>query len=75
MQFVHHLPDLSGSLYGSGCDQGNLIVFPSVSTDVVLEDNVMENIKIAWHKITGKGDEMFMKFEPRETVGVDDEEY
>jgi len=73
MQFVHCVTGPSGSAHGEGGDESNVVILPPLSTDVVLGDSVMENVKIVWRKIVGEDDEMFMNFGLRETLDVDDE--
>ncbi|TKA63835.1 hypothetical protein B0A55_10840 [Friedmanniomyces simplex] len=50
----------------------NIVTMPSLSTDIVLEDELLDNVKQVWQKITGESPETFLKFEARE--GVDDDE-
>ncbi|KAK4550781.1 hypothetical protein LTR36_000360 [Oleoguttula mirabilis] len=74
MQFVQHTRDALAMPERGGSEEGgNIITLPPLSTDVVLDDSVLNNVKIAWAKITGEVEEVFMKFEAREGVVDDDE--
>ncbi|KAK5687631.1 Rab proteins geranylgeranyltransferase component A [Elasticomyces elasticus] len=48
------------------------LILPPLSTDIVLEDEVLESVRVMWQKITGDSAESSMKFEARE--GAEDEE-
>ena len=48
-----------------------ILCFPSLSPDLALEDSVLENVKLAWKKITGQ-DESFMIFDERDQGDTDD---
>ena len=52
----------------------NVVVLPSLSPGLALDDSVMENVKDAWLRITSANDETFMKFEARENVFDDTED-
>ncbi|KAK4947214.1 Rab proteins geranylgeranyltransferase component A [Elasticomyces elasticus] len=69
MHYKHHVQADKGTDPDS--DKSTLVL-PSLSTDIVLEDEVLENVRVMWQKITGESAEQFMKFEARE--GAEDEE-
>lgn len=50
----------------------NVVTLQPLSTDIVLEDDVLTSAEQAWRKIMGDGAAEFMKFESRE--GVDEDE-
>lgn len=49
-----------------------LIALPSLPTDLVLDDSVLDEVKKAWRSITGELDDAFMHFEERNGFGEDD---
>ncbi|KAK5714551.1 Rab proteins geranylgeranyltransferase component A [Elasticomyces elasticus] len=69
MHYRHHVQVDEGT--ESDSDKSTMVL-PSLSTDIVLENEVLENVRIMWQKITGDSAESFMKFEARE--GAEDEE-
>ena len=51
---------------------GGVIVLPSLSQDLALDDNVLEYVQRAWQRITGEDQETFLKLEAREGMEDDD---
>ncbi|KAK0264283.1 Rab proteins geranylgeranyltransferase component A [Friedmanniomyces endolithicus] len=49
-----------------------VVMLQSLSTDIVLEDDVLTDVEEAWRKIMGERAEGFMKFESREGVEEDE---
>lgn len=56
----------------TGESNSNIICLPSLSSDLALDDQELEDVKKAWLKITGENEEMFLKFDARE--GTEDED-
>lgn len=56
---------------------GGVLQFPPPSLDLAFNDDVVQRVKRMWKKITGAGDEEFMRFEdrPGEGEGVGNDEY
>lgn len=50
----------------------NVLLLSQLPTDIAFEDNVLEDVKRAWQKITGESSERFMKFDPRSGEEEDD---
>lgn len=49
-----------------------VVMLQSLSTDIVLEDDVLTDVEEAWRKIMGERAEGCMKFESRECVEEDE---
>ena len=58
----------------AGCLEfgGNTICLPPLSSDLALSDAVLEDVQQAWSKITGEGEDSFLKFVARQ--GMEDDE-
>jgi len=52
--------------------QDGVLQLPALSSDLALEDEVLESVKRVWAEITGEPEDAFMKFEAREGSGEDD---
>ena len=57
---------------GNLAHQDGVMILPSLSQDLALEDEVMSAVKSAWRQITGDPEEAFMVFEARD--GMEDED-
>jgi len=55
-----------------GSVSNHVVILPPLSTDLALQDDVLDDVKAAWMKITGEGEEGFMKFDAREGTGEDE---
>lgn len=55
-----------------GQDNDHTVPLPTISSDLALSDALLDDVKEAWSKITGDGDEAFLKFDARE--GMEDED-
>jgi hypothetical protein len=51
-----------------------ILVLPSTSLDLVLDDSVLDKVKGVWQTIIGDEAGEFMKFDDREATGTDDED-
>ena len=51
--------------------QDGTILLPALSQNLALDDSVMDEVKLAWSKITGENQEAFVQFDPRE--GLEDD--
>ena len=72
MQFVQHArADSKQDL--AEATREHVITLSPLTTDVVFEDSVLQDVKHAWQKIMGESEETFMKFEAREGAGEDEE--
>ncbi|KAK5125866.1 hypothetical protein LTR08_005189 [Meristemomyces frigidus] len=74
MQYVQRMHTSSPHASGTKGRDERVVVLPPLSTDVVLGDSVLEDVKNAWMRITGEEAEGFMKFEAREGAGGEEEE-
>ncbi|CAK3885350.1 related to rab geranylgeranyl transferase component A [Lecanosticta acicola] len=54
---------------------GPLLVLHNLSSDLALEDSVLEDVKAAWQQITNDDETTFMKFEAREGTAEDEETF
>jgi len=50
---------------------GGQISIPGFSSELVLDDAVLDHVKQAWRTITGEDDNEFMKFNAREAIDND----
>ena len=49
-----------------------IISLPSLSQSLAFDDSVIDEVKSAWHKVTGEPEEHFMKFDARDGFEDDD---
>lgn len=54
--------------------EANILRFSDPRPDISFNDEILDNVKAAWLKITGSTGDEFMKFEGRETGPDDDEQ-
>lgn len=74
MQFAQYARETSTATPQSGSgDASNVTSLQQLSTEVVLEDSMLDDVKSAYLKITGENAEHFMRFEAREGAQHDDE--
>ena len=55
-------------------EQKNIVALPSLSPGLALDDNVIEQVKYAWQRVTGAEPQTFMKFDARETLYEDNDD-
>ncbi|KAF2764208.1 FAD/NAD(P)-binding domain-containing protein [Teratosphaeria nubilosa] len=71
LQYVQRVPTSSQPL--DERPDSNVVMLSPLSTDAVLQDKVMDDVKQAWRKITGEDDAAFLRFEAREGFAEDEE--
>ncbi|KAH9828112.1 DNA repair protein rad16-like [Teratosphaeria destructans] len=71
LQYVQRGPTSSRTL--DERPDSNVVLLSPLSTDVVLQDEAMDDVKQAWRKIAGEDDGAFLRFEPREGLAEDEE--
>ena len=68
MQYVQQVSDHIPSNTASA----GIITLRSLSTNLALEDDVLDDVKRAWMRTTGEDVEAFMRFEARDSTGEED---
>lgn len=77
MRFVQAVPQQApDSVTSAGREAAgeNVITLRPMPSDAVLEDQVVEDVKKAWQRITGESEEAFMRFDAREGGDEDEED-
>ena len=79
MHYVHSVPSaqadaptISASQHANYPNGGKVVTLPPLSTDLALDDRVLDDVKEAWLGITGGTEHEFMRFGAREGTTDDD---
>jgi len=79
MQYIHSVPSapadastVSASQHANHPEGGKIVTLPPLSTDLALDDRVLDDVKQVWLRVTGGTEDQFMKFGAREGTADDD---
>ncbi len=70
MQYQQQTP---GSTEAQLKRDGRVIVLPPMSTDLVVNDSLLEKVRSCWQTITGEDEEAFMQFPTREGIDIEND--
>ena len=68
--FENPTPATASQHHGPGIDD-HILLMPDLTSDLALEDSVLNNVKAAWQRVTGQ-EESFLVFDERGQGDNDD---